>query len=519
MSERVHFKAGLVIRLAFMVCLLALGSPNILYANAGEQDERINEGVYMGVIDLSDMTVGEAEKKVNEFVENLKQRVVTFETAGEHYVAVTVGDLGLVWTNPEDLKSASLLGKQGNIVKRYKVMQDLKHGNKKYPLELDIDKELLRGILEEQCAEYDIPAVDAKLVRLDDGSFSAVDGQTGESVNVEQSLIRTYDYLTGEWDYNDASIDLVIDVTEPKGTKEELMALTDVLGKFTTSYSTSSNARCKNIENATGLINGTLLYPGDEFSTLDTIVPFTEANGYFPAGSYLNGRVVESIGGGICQVSTTLYNAVLLAELEVTQRSNHSMIISYVEPSMDAAIAESAGKDFRFRNNLDSPVYIYSYTEGKTVTFEIYGSEKRDPSRKIRYESETLTVTHPDTDIITASSSMAAGTLNIQSAHVGYTAQLWKIVEQNGKEVSRDIVNKSTYKVSPRSATVGIASSNPAYTARMQAAIASGSIDTCKAEAAAINAQIQAEQQQQAALDAYYQALLQQQQQQQQQEP
>ena len=94
------------------------------------------------------------------------------------------------------------------------------------------------------------------------------------------------------------------------------------------------------MENGCRLINGTTLYPGEEFSTLDKISPFTEANGYYPAGSYLNGMVVDSLGGGICQVSTTLYNAVLLSELEVTQRSNHSMIISYVKPSMDAAIAE-----------------------------------------------------------------------------------------------------------------------------------------------------------------------------------
>jgi hypothetical protein len=95
---------------------------------------------------------------------------------------------------------------------------------------------------------------------------------------------------------------------------------------------------------------------------------------------------------------------------------------------------------------------------------------------------------------------------------VGYTAQLWKIVTENGVEVSREVINKSSYKVSPRSAVVGISSDNPTYVARMQAAIATGSIDTCKAEAAAIKAEQAAAAQQQADLEAYYQALLQQQQ-------
>jgi vancomycin resistance protein YoaR len=268
------------------------------------------------------------------------------------------------------------------------------------------------------------------------------------------------------------------------------------------------------VENGCRLINGTLLYPGDEFSTYDTIKPFTEANGYYPAGSYLNGKVVESLGGGICQVSTTLYNAVLLSELDVTERNNHSMIVTYVKPSMDAAIAESSGKDFKFVNNYENPIYIEGVTAGKEITFTIYGVDTRDAGHKVSYISETLTTTQPDHEEITASSSMAIGEIDVQSAHVGYTAQLWKVVTENGIEVSREVINKSTYKVSPRSATVGIASDNPTYVARMQAAIATGSIDTCKAEAAAIKAEQAAATeaaQQQAQLEAYYNALAQQQ--------
>ena len=370
-------------------------------------------------------------------------------------------------------------------------------------------------MLEEQCAEYDIPAVNATMERVD-GQLIIEDGQTGQAVNIEQSLTKTYDYITSGWDYQDASIDLVIDVTEPKGNREELAKLTDTLGTFTTSYSTSGSARCKNVENGCRLINGTLLYPGEEFSTYETIKPFTEANGYYPAGSYLNGKVVDSIGGGICQVSTTLYNAVLLSELEVVERNNHSMIISYVKPSMDAAIAESAGKDFRFINNLTSPIYIEGHTAGKQITFTIYGVETRDPGHKVRYESEVLSTTHPDHEEITATAGQGVGFIDVQSAHIGYKAQLWKIVEENGTEVSREVINSSTYKVSPRTAVVGVNTDNPVYAARIQAAIASGSIDACKAEAAAIKAEMAAAAQQQADLEAYNQALLQQQLQQQQ---
>lgn len=507
-------KRAILLTLTLALAVVFAGVLGSDRALAASDDETILEGVYMGNISLAGMTADEAKASVSAFVEELKVKNVTFGAVGDHYVVVTAGDLGLKWENEQDIDAAAALGKKGNIVKRYKAIQDLKHGNKVYDLQLSLDKSILKSVLEEQCAEYDIPAVNATMERVD-GQLIIEDGQTGQAVNIEQSLTKTYDYITSGWDYQDASIDLVIDVTEPKGNREELAKLTDTLGTFTTSYSTSGSARCKNVENGCRLINGTILYPGEEFSTYETIKPFTEANGYYPAGSYLNGKVVDSIGGGICQVSTTLYNAVLLSELEVVERNNHSMIISYVKPSMDAAIAESAGKDFRFINNLTNPIYIEGHTAGKQITFTIYGVETRDPGHKVRYESEVLSTTQPDHEEITATSGQGVGFIDVQSAHIGYKAQLWKIVEENGTEVSREVINSSSYKVSPRSAVVGVNTDNPVYAARMQAAIASGSIDVCKAEAAAIKAEMAAAAQQQADLEAYNQALLQQQLQQQ----
>lgn len=510
--------------LALVMSAVLAGAFRMGNALAAPGDDTILEGIYMGQISLAGMTADEAKAAVGAFVEELKTRKITFGAPDDHYVIVSAGDFGLTWVNESDIDAAAALGKKGNIVKRYKAIEDLKHGNKVYDLRLSLDREMIRAVLEEQCTEYDVMPVNNTITRVD-GEFVIEAGQTGKRVNIDESLNRTYDYITVGWDYQDASIDLAIDVTEPRGSVEELEKMTDVLGTFTTSYSTSSSARCKNIENGCRLINGALLYPGDEFSTYDAIKPFTEANGYYPAGSYQNGKVVDSLGGGICQVSTTLYNTVLLSELEVTERHNHSMIIGYVKPSMDAAIAESAGKDFRFVNCWDSPIYIEGITEGKQITFTIYGVEQRDPGRVVRYESETLSTTRPDHEIITPTTSQGVGYISVESAHIGYTAQLWKVVEENGVEVSREVINKSSYKVSPRSATVGVNTDNPNYAARINAAVASGSIDTCKAEAAAIKAEMAAAAQQQAAmtdeeraaaeqqaaLDAYYQALMQQQ--------
>ena len=398
-------------------------------------------------------------------------------------------ELGISWKNPELVSEAVSLGKKGNIVARYKAEKDLQNKGKNYPVVLDFDKAAIRQAVTERCSKFNVEAIDAHLTRVD-GSFQIEDGQTGYVVDENASVTAIYDYLTGSWVRGeDGSVALVMAVDEPKGKTEELAKVKDVLGTFTTSYSTSGASRSKNVANGCSLINGTTLYPGDTFSTYNTVKPFSTENGYEMAGSYLNGKVVDSIGGGICQVSTTLYNAVLRAELEVTERHNHSMIVTYVDPSADAAIAESSGKDFVFVNNTDYPIYIDGHTADKKITFTIYGVETRAKNRTVAYESEVIEKKVPEADQIIADASQPIGVISVSSAHIGYKARLWKIVKENGVEVSREQVNSSNYKMSPRTATVGIASPDPNATSQMQAAIATSSIDTVKATISNIKAQ------------------------------
>lgn len=504
--KRYMWKGNLLI---IMAIILAVGFGMHAKVFAKSTDDTILEGIYISDLNVSGMTKEEAEREVEAMVDNMKNAVVTLKVNEEHSVEITPSDIGLTWKNTNVVEEAVNLGKQGNIVQRYKAIKDLQYGTMVFDLDIAVDKNLLAQLIQEQCSVYDIPAQDMTLVR-ENGAFQITGGQTGIEVNVAESAKAVEAFLTKEWDYKDAQVALVIQETQPRGTKEELSLVKDVLGTFTTSYSTSGSSRSANVANGCSLINGTVLYPGDEFSTYDTIKPFTEENGYKLAGSYLNGMVVESLGGGICQVSTTLYNAVLLAELEVTERYNHSMIISYVKPSMDAAIAESSGKDFKFVNSTEHPIYIEGHTENKNIIFTIYGVEYRDAGHKVRYESEVLKTTQPETEKIIASASQGVGFINVQSAHIGYVAQLWKIVTENGTEVSREVINESTYNVSPRTATVGVNTDNASYAARIQEAIASGSIDQCKAVAGAIRAEMEnppAPMTEEEALAAYYQAL------------
>ncbi len=244
------------------------------------------------------------------------------------------------------------------------------------------------------------------------------------------------------------------------------------------------------MRNGTKLINGKLLYPGEQLSVYETVSPFTEENGYFLAGSYLNGLVVESLGGGICQVSSTLYNAVIRAELQVDERSNHSMIVSYVDMSADAAISGTA-KDFKFTNSLENPIFIEGYTtDDKQVVFNIYGVETRPANRTISFESVELERTEPEGEKVVADPELPAGKVSVQSAHTGYVGEYWKIVKVDGVETERVRINKSNYRAVPKTASVGVATDDPNVATVLKNAIATGSIEACKAAAAQVGAGI-----------------------------
>lgn len=459
------------------------GSSTNAYAFKSSDDGKIHSGVFAGEIDLSGMTEEEAERAVSQYVEGLKSTEITLNAVGGNSVSVQAGTLGLAWDNKEIIEEAAGLGREGNVVQRYKQLKDLEHENKVYDIALSFNEGAVSSVVEEQCAVFNQEAVDASLKKTGNG-FEVISGQNGLVVDVAASAKAVKQYLDSQWTKqpND-SVDLVVQVDEPRGKAEDLQEVKDVLGTFTTSYKTSASGRSANVKNGCDLINGTLLYPGEQMSVYEKVSPFTEANGYYMAGSYSNGLVVESLGGGICQVSSTLYNAVIRAEMQVDERYNHSMVVSYVDLSADAAISGTS-KDFKFTNTSDYPIYIEGYTtESKNITFTIYGKETRDSNRKIEFESEMVERIDPVGERCVADGSKPVGSVSVQSPHIGYKAKYWKIVKVDGVETERTQLNSSSYIAAPKTATIGTAGD---VTGTMSAAIATQSIDYCKAIAASL---------------------------------
>lgn len=462
-----------------LVVTVSAAETGSLSGTAG--NNTVQNGISLNGTDLSGKTREEVQAVADEVLTRDKDAVITLHgRTDDENVTVSAGNLGLTWSNADVVDQIMNYGHAANIIARYKQEKDLEQNGAAFTVAVDFNQDQIRTFLENNCTAWDVAATDASMTRSG-GGFQYTEGSEGVSVNLDTSAQKIYQYLTSQWDGGDAVIDLDMEVTEPSTTVEELQKLTSVLGTFTTYYSTSNAARSKNISNACGMINGMSLAPGQTFSMLQTITPFTEENGYELAGSYLGDEVVESFGGGICQVSTTLYNAVIRAELKVNERYNHSMIVTYVDPSADAAIAESSGMDFRFTNNLSSPVYIEGYTYNGSITFTIYGVETRASNRKISFVSETLSETPSEGIKVKEDPSQPVGSVQTTPGHTGYTARLWKVVTVDGVEQSRDIFNNSTYNMTPTYVKVGTAGN---VTQELKDAMASQDVDAIKKAAA-----------------------------------
>ena len=452
--------------LLLAICLLAMTSSMTVCA-AGET---ILKGVSIDKLDVSGMTREEALAALESYEKNLGGQSIKLGI-GDNVIEAKLSDLGVTFDNEDLVDEAIGVGHAGNIVKRYKDQKDLQHSGKTFPLSWQTNEDTARTYVENNCTKYDKKAQNASLTR-ENGAFNFVAGTEGLELNVDSAVRTISDYLENSWTSdNTAVLNLETQVTEPEGSAEELANIKDLLGSFTTSFSTSGSNRCKNVSSGASHINGTVLYPGEEFSAYETVSPFTEANGYAMAGSYLNGEVVDSMGGGICQVSTTLYNAVLRAELNVTERSPHSMTVHYVDLSEDAAIAGTY-KDFKFVNSTEYPIYIEGYTTSdKKITFNIYGKETRDKNRTISFESQIVSET-PATTILQEDAGQGIGYKAVSSkGSSSYVAELYKIVKVNGVETDRIKVNKSTYKGTNRVVTYGTAG-DPTLSENLRAAIA-----------------------------------------------
>ena len=424
-----------------------------LNAKAQTTEDRICKGVFINQVDISGMTKKEAQDAMDQYLSDLRSKSIAI-FVDDSIVYTTMGDLGYTYEPNDYIEQALSLGKSGNLIKRYKDMKDIEQGKVVYPLTFTYNENRLRELLEIEASAYNIAPVNASFSRVN-GEFVYKEHKLGSKVDIEETYSILKDKVD-HWNGHDITMSAVMVDDMPAFTIEDLKKSKDIIGEFTTDFKTSNEGRAANIDTGARFINNSVLYPGEVFSCQEVLEPFTLENGYFFAGAYSDGEIIDSIGGGSCQTTTTFYNAILNAELEVVERYAHSMTVSYVPLSFDAAIADGV-KDFKFRNNTDLPILIEAFTKDRKLTIRIWGQEKRDvANRKIVFEEKVVAEIDPPADIITKDPTKPTSYKKItQKAKKGYRAELYKVVYENGVEVSRTLVNKSSYRATPNHVTIG----------------------------------------------------------------
>lgn len=409
-------------------------------------------GVSYEGISLEGKTYDEAVSEINEYANDRLTRYMQWDVLGYKY-DYDGSSFSTTWTNPDVVSQLSNMTLEGNLVEQYKKQKDIDQSPIDLDLQFTVDEDAVRSTVAEYTSHFYKDPQNATVTR-ENGQFVVTDGVTGVSFDTDaiaaELLAKIEDFSTAD------SIQYSFPFTETPSTYDSsyFNFSPTPLGSYTTTR-LGDAPRTNNIRVSAQNLNGNVIYPGETASTLKMFHDVTEENGYQMGLGYELGKVVPSMGGGICQTTTTLYNAVIRAELTVVSRKSHSMIVSYVEPALDATVDYKSGLDFTFTNTLNYPIYIESYVDGDSVTVNIWGVEEREANRTIAFTSTRTTgfvwqdplyvQRVDDVNCKVGNVNVAYKQKTLTDPHPGFTAQSYKHVYIDGVEQSVDLLNTSVY--------------------------------------------------------------------------
>lgn len=388
--------------------------------------------------------------------QSLRDNVSVTLVCGDQTRTITADELDYHSNYEDVVRQAWQVGHEGTVAQRYQAIRQLQSTGANYTVDRGWDASLLRAITNTLAEELTVAAQDASVTDFDLStlSFSFSREQVGEYVDPEQLYNTVYTALvTGS-----GAQTVVVSRQEiaPKVTLSELQSRMGMMAEAKTTASGNRNRR-SNIKLALSTLNGVCIQPGEVFSFNGTVGERTEAAGYKSAGAFVDGLVSEEVGGGICQVSTTLFNAVAKSDLEVIARSPHSRPVGYVDKGKDAAVSWP-NQDFKFMNDTDYPVYIvarYDDDENR-VYIALYGLQLED-GVYITIEAKTLKTYEPGDPVYIYTKDLPTGQKKlIEEAREGYYAESYKIYHKaDGTEISRELYCRSTYAASGAKYRVG----------------------------------------------------------------
>ena len=515
--KKLNIKPQRIFILAALLCLLLIILAFGITAAARLRSSSIYKGIYVGEVDVSGMTQDEAETAVREHYAPFLTGTIRLRCS-EQEVSVDLSALSAEIDADSTTSAAYAAARTGNPFHRLKEIRSYKKHPLVLPPVIRCNDEVLTSKIGELASLADRPGEEMKLepgetelivtrgvagfclnqsaaaelfkskaLTLSDGVLQL---ELEEVRPAEPNAAAIYEEICGDpidasykvenqklviidekpgirFDQKEAQkiidettgtvIKIPITVTPASLTASQLKAslFNDLLGSYSSKYNAGDTARSYNVSLACKKINEVVLAPGDIFSYNDTVGPRTTERGFRTANVYVGNKVEPGVGGGICQVSSTLFNAVVLADLHITQRTNHSLPVSYVPLGRDATVSYGS-IDFRFANNTSAPIKIVASASGGTNAIYIY-CKKDDKSKMIEIQTENTGTTQAKL-VQKEDPTLPAGTVKVeQKGSNGSSYNTYKITKQNGSVVKKELLTKSTYVPSDRIEIIGTA--------------------------------------------------------------
>lgn len=487
-----------------------------VFALTNINNNKIIKGVSVNEIDVSNLSIEETKDKFNNYFEEMKTQNIILKY-GDFETSITLEQIGANINIDEIAKQAFEIGREGNIFQNNyeiigrmikpinleftytfnteemtKIMDNISYSLPGTVVQssYSIDGENLvitkgtKGVIVDQAQmtslvynlvkegmqgkelyEITIPVTEVEPNPIDIDAIHSEIYKEPQNAYIVQEPFQLFVHSNGvDFDVNSAkemikeeqeqyTIPLIITIPEITVDKLGEEAFPDLLGSYSTNYGASNSNRGINIAIAARTINGTILMPGEVFSYNQVIGDTTPSKGYKLGGSYLNGELVQSYGGGICQVSSTLYNAVLYANLEVVLRYNHSSAVGYVPASRDATVSYG-GKDFQFKNSRQYPIKISATATNGVLKIGIHGI-KEEEEYEVIIESQ-VTGSIPYTTKYIEDNTLEQGQQVVKSnGSNGKRSVAYKVLKLNGVVVSRTLLSQDTYNPMQRIIRVG----------------------------------------------------------------
>lgn len=367
------------IPVVLLLCVLALG----IYIGScaiivGVNNQTFCDNIYVNGFELTDYNLEEAQRIIHEQIDGRINTAYMLSCEGQTW-EFCPADVGATINVDDYLSRAWNIGHTGSIFQRVRQINQLKKNPVVFTASLVYDEAKVDSLIDQIYNDIYIPAQDAEIAIAVDQPYILTESSIGRELDREAAKAQIIALVeSGSGDTTLPSV-----VLEPAVSSDAAQGGLEVIVEVVTDVSFRDSNSRYNVRKGLSYFNGICVYPGDTIDFNEIVGVRTEERGWKSGNEFVGGQTVKGFGGGICQASTTLYDAVLKAGMTVLKRSNHTMRVSYVDPSLDAAVSDAGGDNLVFQNNTDHAIYIYTSVTEEKATVRIFGNRPQ-----YRYELE-----------------------------------------------------------------------------------------------------------------------------------